>query len=150
MYNLNKENIQNMALSTLIDIWSQIDWDKVTGQRAMGIWDEFSNKVKAASMTTNSYEAFVEKLCKKMDVRSLKFKNIDEISSQDQEFKKAIIKILRSETQIIVLKLRLNNQVRKEEAKKRKLAMEKVRKYDEEIDNKQVSFTEKGVNVNEN
>ena len=139
MYKNNRENAIDMAISTLLDVWEQIDWSKVTSQRSIGIWDEFASKVKAAAMTTNSYETFVEKLCKKMDVRSLKFKNIDEISNQDEEIKKNILKILRSETQIIVLKLRLNKEIRKERAKRI-----------QEEESKQVYFTDEGVKVNEN
>ena len=147
MYKNNRENAIDMAISTLLDIWEQIDWSKVTSQRSIGIWDEFASKVKAAAMTTNSYETFVEKLCKKMDVRSLKFKNIDEISNQDEEIKKNILKILRSETQIIVLKLRLNKEIRKERAKR---IQEEREKINNELENKQVYFTEEGVKVNEN
>ena len=146
MYKNNRENAIDMAISTLLDIWEQIDWSKVTSQRSIGIWDEFASKVKAAAMTTNSYETFVEKLCKKMDVRSLKFKNIDEISNQDEEIKKNILKILRSETQIIVLKLRLNKEIRKERAKR----IQEEREKNNELENKQVYFTEEGVKVNEN
>lgn len=147
MYENNRENIQAMAIATLTDIWSQIDWSKVTSQRSVTIWDEFSSKVKAAANTTNSYETFVEKLCKKMEVRSLKFKNIDEISNQNEELKKSILKTLRSETQIIVLKLRLNSQIRKERAKR---VEEEKEKMNSELENAQVSFTTKGVKVNEN
>ena len=147
MYKNNRENAIDMAISTLLDIWEQIDWSKVTSQRSIGIWDEFASKVKAAAMTTNSYETFVEKLCKKMDVRSLKFKNIDEISNQDEEIKKNILKILRSETQIIVLKLRLNKEIRRERAKR---IQEEREKINNELENKQVYFTEEGVKVNEN
>ena len=147
MYKNNRENAIDMAISTLLDIWEQIDWSKVTSQRSIGIWDEFASKVKAAAMTTNSYETFVEKLCKKMDVRSLKFKNIDEISNQDEEIKKNILKILRSETQIIVLKLRLNKEIRRERAKR---IQEEREKTNNELENKQVYFTEEGMKVNEN
>ena len=146
MYKNNRENAIDMAISTLLDIWEQIDWSKVTSQRSIGIWDEFARKVKAAAMTTNSYETFVEKLCKKMDVRSLKFKNIDEISNQDKEIKKNILKILRRETQIIVLKLRLNKEIRKERAKR----IQEEKEKNNELENKQVYFTEEGVKVNEN
>ena len=146
MYKNNRENAIDMAISTLLDIWEQIDWSKVTSQRSIGIWDEFASKVKAAAMTTNSYETFVEKLCKKMDVRSLKFKNIDEISNQDKEIKKNILKILRRETQIIVLKLRLNKEIRKERAKR----IQEEKEKNNELENKQVYFTEEGVKVNEN
>ena len=146
MYKNNRENAIDMTISTLLDIWEQIDWSKVTSQRSIGIWDEFASKVKAAAMTTNSYETFVEKLCKKMDVRSLKFKNIDEISNQDEEIKKNILKILRSETQIIVLKLRLNKEIRRERAKR----IQEERERNNELENKQVYFTEEGMRVNEN
>lgn len=146
MYKNNRENAIDMTISTLLDIWEQIDWSKVTSQRSIGIWDEFASKVKAAAMTTNSYETFVEKLCKKMDVRSLKFKNIDEISNQDEEIKKNILKILRSETQIIVLKLRLNKEIRRERAKR----IQEERERNNELENKQVYFTEEGMKVNEN
>ena len=146
MYKNNRENAIDMAISTLLDVWEQIDWSKVTSQRSIGIWDEFVSKVKAAAMTTNSYETFVEKLCKKMDVRSLKFKNIDEISNQDEEIKKNILKILRSETQIIVLKLRLNKEIGRERAKR----IQEEREINNELENKQVYFTDEGVKVNEN
>lgn len=147
MNNLREENLQNMALATLADIWSQIDFDKIKGQRAIGIWDEFANKVRASAMTTNKYETFVEKLCKKMDVRSLKFNNIADISKESNEIKEAVLKIFRNETQIIILKLRLNNKVKKEELKKRKIAQEKLDKYNEELENKQVKFIENGVKI---
>ena len=150
MYELNKKNVEDMAVSTISDIWSQIDWSKVVGTRAMGIWDEYTSKIKAAAMTTNSYNKFVEKLCRKMDVRSLKFKNISEISQQDEKFKKAVLKAFREETQVIVLKLRLNNQVRKEECEQKKAREEKEKKLKEKLDNSQVSFTNKGVEAHEN
>lgn len=149
MYELTRENIQSMAVATLTDIWSQIEWDKVDGKRAMGIWDEFSSKVKAAALTTNSYEKFVEKLCRKMEVRSLKFNSINGISQESEEFKKAIMKNLREETQLIVLKLRLNNQIRKEEAAQEKARKEKEKALETKLNNAQVAFTEKGAVVHE-
>jgi hypothetical protein len=150
MYELTRANIHDAAVSTLVEIWSQIDWDKVTGQRAMGIWDEFSSKVKASAMTTNSYEKFVEKLCRKMEVRSLKFRTINEITNESEEFKKAILKAFREETQVIVLKLRLNNQIRKEQEQQEKIRKEKEKALADKLENAQVVFTEKGVKVHEN
>ena len=58
-----------------------------------------------------------------------------------------ILKILRRETQIIVLKLRLNKEIRKERAKR---IQEEREKINNELENKQVYFTEEGVKVNEN
>ena len=115
------KNIQ-YCVSTLSEIWAQIDWDKVKGSRALGIWDEFTAKVKSTAMTTTSYETFVEKLCRKMDVRSLRFAMISEISELSEDIKKQILKCFRSETQIIILKLRLQNQIRKEQMQREKEA----------------------------
>ena len=38
-------------------------------------------------MTTNSYENFVEKLARKMDVRSLRSRIFRDVSQQSEEFK---------------------------------------------------------------
>jgi hypothetical protein len=119
------KNIQQYCVSTLSEIWAQIDWDKVKGSRALGIWDEFTAKVKSTAMTTTSYETFVEKLCRKMDVRSLRFAMISEISELSEDVKKQILKCYRSETQIIILKLRLQNQIRKEQMQREKEAANK-------------------------
>lgn len=143
-------NAENMAVDTVTEIWSQIDWDKVTGQRAMGIWDEFTSKIKSSAMTTNNYEKFVEKLCRKMEVRSLKFALINEISLQDESTKQDILKLFREQTQIIVLKLRLNNQIRKEQQAREKESKLKQEKLEEKINKANVKFTEMGVVVNEN
>ena len=116
------KNIQQYCVSTLSEIWAQIDWDKVKGSRALGIWDEFTAKVKSTAMTTTSYETFVEKLCRKIDVRSLRFAMISEISELSEDIKKQILKCFRSETQIIILKLRLQNQIRKEQMQREKEA----------------------------
>lgn len=118
------DNIREYAVATLTDIWSRLDWEKISTNRTLGIWEEFSNKVKACAMTTTSYETFVEKLCKKMTVKALKYADISMISDLDDETKKKILKCLREETQLVVLKLRLNNQIRKEMSKKEKKIME--------------------------
>lgn len=111
-----RDNIKQSAITTLIEIWDCIDWDSMDSRRIYGIWDEFSSKIKASAMTTNSYEKFIEKLCRKMDIRSLRFGQINELQKQSNEFKKQILKILREETLGIVLEVRLNNQIRKEQA----------------------------------
>lgn len=111
---MKNKNINFLAVSILTEIWSQIDWDKVDSRRALGIWDEFTSKVKASAMTTSNLDIFVEKLCKKMDVRSLKYEMILEISKMDNETKKEVLKKLRNSTHMVVLELRLNNQIKKE------------------------------------
>ena len=111
---MQNKNAKFLAVSTIAEIWSQIDWDKIEKKRILGIWDEFTSKVKATAMTTNDYERFIDKLCKKMDVRSLRHSQIQEISKMKEKDKVEILKILRNNTHSVVLELRLNNQIKKE------------------------------------
>jgi len=146
---LTKENVQFCAEATITEIWGAIDWDKIDAKRAYGIWDEFGAKVKASAMSTNSYETFVEKLCKKMDVRSLRYKTIKEVGEQSDEFKDAVMKLIREQTLQLVLKVRLNNEARKEmkkELEKKEREQQQKMKEDNEI---QVKFTERGVKIND-
>jgi len=143
----NEENIRQVAIETIYGIWSCIDWDKVDTRRAYGIWDEFGNKIKAAAMTTNSYEKFVEKLARKMDVRSLRHSIFSKTNQQSDEFKQAVLKLIREETLQLVLEVRLNNEARKE----MKQALEEKERQQKELQerDRQVTFTNKGVKLNE-
>lgn len=143
----NDENARHLAIETLYGIWSGIDWDKADARRAYGIWDEFGNKIKAAAMTTNSYEKFVEKLSRKMDVRSLKNSTFSKVGQQDEEFKQAVLKLIREETLQLVLEVRLNKEARKEMEKS--LREQERAKEELEGNNRQVSFTDKGAKINE-
>lgn len=145
--NHNKENVRQLAVETIYGIWGSIDWDKVDARRAYGIWDEFGNKIKASAMTTNSYEKFVEKVARKMEVRSLNRKVFSKVNQQPDEFKNDILKLIREETLQIVLEVRLNNEARKE--MERSVKEQEKAKKELENRNRQVSFTEKGASVNE-
>lgn len=143
----NEENIRQVAIGTIYGIWSCIDWDKVDSRRAYGIWDEFGNKIKAAAMTTNSYEKFVEKIARKMDVRSLRGRIFRDVSQQSKEFKQAALKLIREETLQLVLEVQLNRDARKEIEKS--LKEQELRQKELEERNRQVKFTEKGVKIDE-
>lgn len=143
----NEENIRNAAIETIYGIWSSIDWEKVDARRAYGIWDEFGNKIKAAAMTTNSYETFVEKLARKMDVRSLRYSIFQKVNQQSKEFKQAVLKLIREETLQLVLEVRLNKEARKE--MEQSLKEQELRQKELEERNRQVIFTNKGVKINE-
>ena len=145
----NEENIEKCAEVTIYEIWSCIDWDKVDAKRAYGIWDEFGSKVKASAMSTNSYETFVEKLCKKMDIRSLRYKSIKDIGEQQKEFKDAVLKHIREKTLQLVLKVRLNNEARREMKKELERKQKEQEEKQQEYNATQISFTKKGVKVNE-
>lgn len=144
-----EENIREAASETLYEVWACIDWDKVDRNRAYGIWDEFASKVKAAAMTTNSYEKFVEKLCRKMDVRSLRYSHINTFASQSEEFKQAMLKLFREETLQLVLEMRLNNELRKEMKQKVDAKEKEIEELNKKLDDTQVSFTKKGVKIDE-
>lgn len=149
MYDLKKENFRKVAVDTISDIWACIDWDKIDARRAYGIWDEFGSKIKASAMSTNSYERFVDKLCKKMDVRSLRYSSINKISQESDEFKEGVLKVIREETLQLVLQVRLNNEARKEMNKKLKEKAKKQEELQDDYNNTQVLFTNKGVKIDE-
>lgn len=123
-----KEKTREYAVATLINIWNCIDWSKVDSKRAYNIWDEFANKVKAASYTTNKYEKFVEKLCKKLNINSLKFREIKDIEMQKIDIKDQIMDLLREETLSLVLEVKLNKEIIKEQ---KKLERDREEKQDE-------------------
>lgn len=148
MYELTRQNFKEAAIATILEIWTCIDWERVDSRRAYGIWDEFASKVKASAMSTNKYEVFVEKLCKKMDVRSLRHKMISDIGKQRDEFKTGVLKLIREETVQLILEVRLNNEARKEMNRELKAKKEKEKKLTSNYNDTQVSFTEKGVKIN--
>lgn len=110
-----KQKIRQYAVATLMNIWNSINWENIDSKRAFGIWDEFTNKVKASAFTTNKYETFVEKLCKKLNVNSLKHREILDIGKKDEETKQEIMKLFREETLSIVLEVKMNKEVIKEQ-----------------------------------
>lgn len=126
---MEEKYLKDCAVFLITDVWACIDWQKIDSRRAMGIWDEFTSKVRAAASTTSSLERFIEKLSRKMDVRSLRFITTSDILEQSAEEKKQILKYIRENSVSIVLQLRLNNDLRKEErrileAKKKRLEEE--------------------------
>lgn len=114
---LNKTNIRNSAIETLMEIWNRQDFDKIKGTRLFGIWDEFTNKVRASAMSTNEYPKFVEKLCRKLDVRSLRTRGIATINNQSEEFKSEVLELIREEPTQLILELRLQIDANKKERK---------------------------------
>lgn len=114
------------AVATLVNIWGCIDWSKVDSKRAYNIWDEFANKIKASAYTTNEYERFVEKLCKKLNINSLKYRDIMDIEMENKKTKEQIMTLFREETLSLVLEVRMNNEIIKEQRK-----LEKERKMKE-------------------
>lgn len=110
-----EKKARQCAIATLMNIWNCIDWSKVDSKRAYNIWDEFTNKVKASAYTTNEYEKFVEKLCKKLSINSLKYREIIDIEMENLDLKEQIMDLFREETLSLVLEVKINKEVVKEQ-----------------------------------
>lgn len=135
------KDVKQAALETLQEIWDNIDWQKTDARRLYGIWDEFASKIKAAAMTTNKYETFVEKLCKKLEIRSLKDKVVSEISALSDEEKMQILKIVRTETTLLVLEIRLNIENRRQLSEQVRLKKEEAAEQVKALNEAQVKIT---------
>jgi len=132
--------------STLSNIWGVIDWEGMNTQRLFNIWNEFSNKVKSAAYTTNSYENFVCKLCQKFGISTLRFREISQINKKfSTHDKNEILKELRHNTQMHILELRLNREIFKEQ---RELLEKKKYQREKETlkanENRKIKLNKKG------
>jgi len=68
----------------------------------MKIYDEFTSKIKSAA-ATNSLKRFTERLCAKMQIRSISDMSLAKILTEDRE---DVLIALREETQYVVLIMR--------------------------------------------
>ena len=124
---VDENKIKELAIMSLIAVWDKIDWEKIKLERAYKIWDEFSNKVRAAVFTTNKFNIFINKLCKKLDIAALSDKCLHEIIEMDDEIKSEIVNLLRNDLHSVILAMRLNIEVRKEERAKIKAKESEVK-----------------------
>ena len=124
---MDENKIKELAIISLIAVWNKIDWEKIKLERAYKIWDEFSNKVRAAVFTTNKFNIFINKLCKKLDIAALSDKCLHEIIEMDDEIKSEIVNLLRNDLHSVILAMRLNIEVRKEERAKIKAKESEVK-----------------------
>jgi hypothetical protein len=124
---VDENKIKELAIISLIAVWDKIDWEKIKLERAYKIWDEFSNKVRAAVFTTNKFNIFINKLCKKLDIAALSDRCLHEIIEMDDEIKSEIVNLLRNDLHSVILAMRLNIEVRKEERAKIKAKESEVK-----------------------
>ncbi|MGO0987462.1 hypothetical protein ACTPEW_16130 [Clostridioides difficile] len=107
----NNDKTKDLAVEILSEIWRRIDWNK---SNYINIGNEFVNKVSLIAMTTDKYEIFIEKLCRKLGVKKLLFPTIAEVSDMDENIKCEILKLFREQPQILFLKMKLQKQNDKE------------------------------------
>jgi len=99
---------EEQRLNTLVEIihsvWRAIDFEGMDSMRRMKIYDEFASKM-LASTTTKSKHQFLDKICAKFDIRSLKDESIVRMIDMfdDEEF----LDMIRTQHQYIILLLRL-------------------------------------------
>lgn len=110
---LTEEQRRDAVVHIALGVWYAIDWDGIKGQRAMHIYDEFTNKLIAAARASNKYQ-FLGTLCRSWGIESITNPNvlraIDALSNYE------LMDTVRNESMYIVLKLRAV----KDEAKERK------------------------------
>lgn len=134
--NFINENERRLAiLKVLTAIWESIDFESISGQRMMGIWSEFTSKV-LASTGVRTRQQFLNKICEKFDIRTLKDTRIIGVIDKfdDVEF----LQTIRDELQYIVLLLRKDREVlkaqRREEFEKKKLEQKESKKDKQMLD----------------
>lgn len=107
---LTEEQRRDAVVHIALGVWYSLDWNGIKGQRAMGIYDEFTNKLIGAARASNKYQ-FLETLCRSWGIESITNPNvlraIDALSDYE------LMDTVRNESMYIVLKLRAV----KEEAK---------------------------------
>ena len=99
-----EEQSREHARDLILEVWRSVDWDGVSGSRRMGIYDEFQAKVQSAAMTS-SLGKFVERLARKMGVRSLNNTRADGILRECDHA--TVLDLLRTETSMIVIMMRV-------------------------------------------
>ena len=110
-----EQELRQMAANLLMAIWRGIPAG-YKQQYARNIWEQFENQVRSAAYT-NSLAKFVNSL-------SLKFQATIGVTPEEREQAerilnsgqdRALLKIMREQTTILVLMLRVENQARRKE-----------------------------------
>jgi hypothetical protein len=113
--NADTERLRQTAADLLMLIWRGIPPDYKSRYR-MNIWEQFENQVRSAAYTSNLAK-FVSSLCLKLAATvgtTPEDRQIAEaILNGGQD--RAILKLLRDETTLLVLMVRVANQERREE-----------------------------------
>lgn len=109
------EKLRQQAADLLMSVWRTIPSDYKSRYR-MSIWDQFESQVRSAAYTSN-LARFANSLCSKLqcvpgrnkDERDIALEILN--SGQDR----ALLKMLREETTLIVLMVRVANEQRRDD-----------------------------------
>jgi len=100
--------IYEKIADVLEDVWINIDWDNIDSRRRMKIWSEFEAQVKALAKCYSQLQPFLDKLCRRFNSRLTKQQTKSILEDQ-----KGTLNILRNETTIPVLILKLRQDAKK-------------------------------------
>lgn len=111
MFDYENSTTEEKAVEVLNVIYSNIDFTDMKSSRLMKIWDEFKSKVVSCVNTTNNFDIFVDKMCKKFEISNLDYANtVIRVSQDTEELKRDILKEYRNNLTIIMLYLRLKRE----------------------------------------
>lgn len=111
MFDYENSTTEEKAVEVLNVIYSNIEFTDMKSTRLMKIWDEFKSKVVSCVNTTNNFDIFVDKMCKKFEISNLDYANtVIRVSQDSEELKRDILKEYRNNLTIIMLYLRLKRE----------------------------------------
>ena len=112
---MENQEMRQAAKELLMIIWRGVPMGYKSRYR-MTIWNQFENEVRSASYTS-SLARFVNSICSHLDAdlgrNAADRTRADEILNSGND--RALLKILREETMLIVLMVRVANQERRDE-----------------------------------
>jgi hypothetical protein len=88
----------------------------MSASRRMGIYDELASKIRSAALTSDLHR-FVDTLARKFEVRSISDERV--LGVLDSGNPDEILEVLRTETTLVVLMLRVHQEENKELAEAR-------------------------------
>ena len=100
---MQEDKLEKDCVYLLKSVWKNIDFQNMPKRRRMNIYNEFANKVRSATLTSN-LQKFIEQLSKKMGVKLITDKRIlDIIRNNDHS---QMLDLLRTETTYLILLMR--------------------------------------------
>lgn len=112
---MENQEIRNKAAALLMAVWRGTPADFKSRYR-MTIWTQFENQVRSAAYT-NNLAKFINQLCLKLNADIGKSPDeraeVERIANSGND--RALLKLLRDETTLLVLMVRVANQEKRDE-----------------------------------
>ena len=116
---MKREIVLLMCIDLAWALWRSMDAE-YKRRYALKVWEQFQERLAGEAMTTTRLGEYVNSVCSKLGVQQLGGKDdiarIDEILNAGAD--RDILRLMRDETALIVVKVRLLNEQRKAEYEK--------------------------------